>query len=376
MSEATPEPTQATPAPGVRPAERVRGVRAYKRAAMGDAGVDLWLDANEGAPMPAELLAQVLSPGPEAVRRYPDASKAEAMLAERWGVRANRVVLTNGGDDAIDRVCRSTLEQGREIVVHEPSFEMIRRSAELAGGSVAGSGTGFDGVPWLDGPFPLKAMLSRITERTGLVALVSPNNPTGRVIPPEAVGEIAAAARAVGSAVLMDLAYAEFADEDPTKSLVELDNVVIVRTFSKAWGLAGLRLGYAVAPEPVCDWVRAAGGPFAVTGVSARAVELALTGDNAWANEQIERVRVTRGRLAGLLEQLGARPIGSQANFVLVRVGDAEAVERGLRGLGIAVRGFGVNPRLRGFLRVTVPTNEQDYTRLEKSLRSVEGVQR
>jgi len=358
----------------VRPAERVRGVRAYKRAAMGDDSIDLWLDANEGVPMPAELLAEVLSPSPETVRRYPDSSKAEAMLAERWGVGASRVILTNGGDDAIDRICRSTLEAGREIVLHEPSFEMIRRSAELAGGSVAGDGTDFEGVGWFNGPFPLKMMLKRITERTGLVALVSPNNPTGRVIPTEAIVQIAHKAGEFGAAVLVDLAYAEFADEDPTRELLGLKNTVIVRTFSKAWGLAGLRLGYAVAPEPMCDWVRAAGGPFAVTGVSARAVEIALTRGDAWVKAQIERVRETRARLTALLNELGAQPIESQANFVLARLGDADGVERGLRSHGIAVREFGKKPQLEGCVRITVPTSGNDYNRLERALRASEGV--
>ncbi|MFT5424701.1 MAG: histidinol-phosphate aminotransferase [Phycisphaerales bacterium] len=360
----------------VKPARRVRGVRAYRRGTSSENSITLWLDANEGASLPATLLNEILSPDPEVVRKYPDAARVEARIASRWGLDpvdgAARVVLTNGGDDAIDRICRSVLEPGRTAVVHEPSFEMIRRSAQLAGAEVRG-------VQWVDGIFPTREFINQIDDRTGLVALVTPNNPTGLAIPTSDLLEISAAAQGVGAAALIDLAYAEFAENDPTRELLRLENVVIVRTFSKAWGMAGLRVGYAIAGGPLADWVRTAGGPFPVSGLALRAVELALKqseGPENYVIRAVCRVQAARTELTSLLQELGAHPIESQANFVLVRVGDAPAVDRGLRGLGIAVRAFDSKPELVNTVRITVPSEPVEYQRLEAALRASERVSR
>ncbi len=346
----------------LKPATRLAGLRAYspgKRAPW----IDLFLDANEG-PACENATSKMLPPiDPEMVRRYPDASGLEAQIARTVGVTPSRVVVTNGGDDAIDRLCKVALEPGREVVLHEPTFEMIARSATLAGGSVVR-------VPWPCGRFPLEAFLERITPGVGMVSIVSPNNPTGAVVALELMLGVASAARRVGSIVLVDLAYVEFADTDPTSELIRLDNVVMVRTFSKAAGLAGLRVGYAVAPEPIADLLRSAGAPYPVSAHSLLIAERSLDQQKSWQCS-IDRIRSERERLSELLVSLGCYVERSEANFVLVRTPRAEFFWRALSSLGIAVRRFAENMVLGDALRISLPGETDAFGRLERALSTI-----
>ncbi|MFG0305652.1 MAG: pyridoxal phosphate-dependent aminotransferase [Phycisphaerales bacterium JB040] len=366
----TTEP-QASRVPGIRPAERVRGVVAYRRAAQADPAIDLWLDANEGPRLPDGVLRGLGLDDAEAVRQYPNPAGVEELLAARFGIAPERVILTNGGDDAIDRVCRATCEPGRTLITHEPGFEMIRRSGELAGAGVVG-------LEWFEGDFPVDSFVREVeragTGGGGLVALVSPNNPTGRAIPEDALLRVVEASRDAGLACLVDLAYAEFGASDPMGRLVSFPNVAVVRTFSKARGMAGLRLGLCVAPEPMAGWVRAAGGPFAVTGPSLRGAAWSLSDEGeAWTAGVVSRVNRERSGLTELLRGLGAEPLESHANFVLARVGDAPGVREAFRARGIAVRAFPSRPGLGSWLRITLPGNDEHFERLTSALREIAG---
>ncbi len=350
---------QDTPAVPIRCASRVAGLSAYRPPAP-DARIRYRLDANEGPSIPdaGDLPAM----DAERVRRYPRAAELEATIARTSGVEASRVIVTNGADDAIDRVCSSMLEPGRTLVTHTPTFEMIGLSARLAGGQVRT-------VPWMTGEFPEGALADLIDASTGVVALVSPNNPTGRMIPTPSLVRIARSAASVGAVAMIDLAYVEFADEDPTGVLLDEPNAVLVRTFSKAMGLAGCRVGYAIAPVPIAEWMRAVGGPYPVAGASLRLAEWAL-GRTAPRAAYISRVREERASLTRLLATLGAEPLPSQGNFVLARFRDAAGVREGLADRGIAVRGFS-KPDLGAFLRISLPGDEAVYAALETALRSV-----
>ncbi len=344
------------------PAARLQGLGAYtpgKRAPW----IDLFLDANEGA-MCAQTQSDLISSiDPELIRRYPDASGLEAKIAESIGVTPSRVIITNGGDDAIDRVCKVALEPGRELVLHEPTFEMIARSAVLAGGRVLR-------VPWFDGPFPVAGILERIVPGVGLVSIVSPNNPTGATAPVEAMLDVASAARRVGALVLVDLAYVEFADADPTEALLGLDNIAMVRTFSKAAGLAGLRVGYAIAPEPIAEPLRIAGGPYPVSALSLVIAERSLNQTEA-RNRSIKRIRMERERLSALLVSLGCAAERSEANFLLVRTPRADFIWRALSSMGIAVRRFAGSAVLGESLRISLPGDADAFDRLERALMTI-----
>ena len=177
-------------------------------------------------------------------------------------------------------------------------------------------------MPWPDGPYPTEAVIEQIGERTTAIAVVSPNNPTGTAASSEDLRKIAAAAP--DALIVVDLAYADFADEDLTGVALALPNAVAVRMLSKSWGLAGLRVGFAAGPVTVIDWLRAAGGPYSVSTPSlALAAEWLRLGGDAVA-DYIRRIRVERAELTQLVRdrRLSAE---SQANFVFARFPNADA---------------------------------------------------
>jgi histidinol-phosphate aminotransferase len=337
----------------------MRGVRAYAPPVR-DAAGELYLDLNEGAPLaPDAWLAEVAAGvGMDAVRRYPDASRLEGTLAERLGVPADRVLVTNGGDDAIDRVCRVCLGAGDEIVVPSPSFEMIARSGEMAGGRLIRTA-------WMGGAFPVGAVLGAVTDRTRLVAVVSPNNPTGGVITRAELERLSAALPDV--LLMVDLAYTEFAAEDLTPVALGLPNTVIVRTFSKAYGLAGLRVGYAVGGGQTIPAMRAAGGPFACSALSVAAAEAALRLPDSLLAGRVDQVRSEREAISGLLRGCGCEVLPSEANFVLARFADAPSVWQRLADRGVRVKRF-ASPELADWLRIGCPGDPEGLQRLMAAL--------
>lgn len=347
---------------GVWLSSRMAGVKPYAPPA-GRGSARLLLDANEGAAAGGDVRAVLANVDLERVRRYPEAGTLEALLAERIGVEPERVVVTGGGDDAIHRVCAMTLDAGRTLVTHTPVFEMIPRYARLAGAEV-------EQVEWLRCAFPLERLAGAIDARTGLVAVVSPNNPTGAVAPVRDLVEVSRAALRRRVVALIDLAYVEFAQVDPTPALLEMPNVVMVRTLSKAFGLAGLRVGYAVCPRALAPMVRAAGGPYPVSGPSL-AVGEALVAKWERAEAWMAQVRAEREELSAVLCELGADPLATQANFVTAEFADAAGVHAGLLARGISVRAFG--GAMERFLRFTLPGEKGTFEELVTGLRSVCG---
>lgn len=324
------------------------------------AGMKLVLDLNEGPAVAPEILASLAKTDGETLRRYPDASRLEKLLAEKFGVAASRVVVTAGGDDAIERMCRATLAPGREMILPAPTFEMFRRYAHFAGAKTVD-------LAWPSGAFPTDAVIAAINDNTRLIAVVSPNNPTGAVATANDLRRVAEAAP--HALVLLDGAYAEFADEDLTAAALALPNVAIVRTFSKARGLAGLRVGYAVAPERVADWMRAVGAPFANAALSLAVAENDLVTGDARLASTVAQVKTERVRLQKLLTELGAEALPTQANFVLAKVSDPTALRDALFARGIAIRSFAGKPGMENFVRISCPVDPAGMDCLESALR-------
>lgn len=320
--------------------------------------IDLRLDGNEGA-APAPSFLRVIENAPELLRVYPKTASLEAALAEKLGVDPARVVVTAGADEALDRLCRAFLAPGREIVLPSPTFEMLPRYAALAGATCAP-------ISWMQGALPVDAMIAAASPRTAMVAVVTPNNPTGAAA---GVGDLRRLSEAVPKAILLvDLAYTEFAEEDLTRAALELPNAVVVRTFSKAWGLAGLRVGFAVAQPAVAETLRAAAGPYPVSGLSLALAEASLRTREPEVRSFVASVRNERRLLVRLLVALGGRPLPSQGNFVLCGFDDAGAVWNALARRGIAVRIFPDNPALENFLRITCPGDDDAFRRLSSTL--------
>jgi len=343
----------------VRPSPRVGNRKAYAPPPRANS-ILLRLDANEGPAPPPSWSGVLTSIDPDALRRYPDKSPLERLIADIRGVDPQQVVVTAGADEAIDRVCRVALGAGRDMVMTTPTFEMIPRYAAWNDAtSIA--------VRWTDGPFPTDQVIESISERTGIVAIVSPNNPTGQVFDPARdLPRIASAAPHL--VVLLDLAYVEFADVDPTRLALEWPNVVVIRTLSKAFGLAGLRCGYAMGDARLIEWMRAVGAPYPVSGISLAVAEACLRESPNGRSDYVDQVRVERGRLTAFLAERGALAYPSQANFVLARFPDAAQVWTALADTGIAVRRFDHDPTLADCLRVTCPGDMAAFDRVLSAL--------
>ena len=347
---------------GPRPAPLVRALKPYTPGSQ-PRPIDLKLDANEG-PAPAGVLLDWLKPGAaELLRRYPSAASLESQIAARNNVSPDRVIVTAGADDALERIARAVLSPGREAILTTPTFEMLARYVRLAGADVVEA-------PWLGEPFDVGDIESRIGPRTAAIFVVTPNNPTGQAISAESIRRLAAAIPA--GLLVVDLAYTEFADEDITSVVLSLPNAVAVRTFSKAWGLAGARVGYAIGPAEVIGWLRAVGHPYAVSGPSIAIASAWYEAGRTKVDASIRRVRLERRELTAHLRDLGAVPIDSQANFVLARFDsssvNAHLVADLLASQGIAVRRFPVGTPLEPYLRITLPADPVSFNRLSSAL--------
>lgn len=310
----------------------------------------LRLDRNEGAA--ATGLEKALeSLAAEDLRRYPDATDLERLIAQRHSVHADRVLVTAGADEALDRICRAYLGPEQRAVLLAPAFEMTETYVALSGAEVTR-------VSWLTGDLPVDAVVDAARQSADVVFVATPANPTGLAASEAALDALA---KALPEAIVcVDLAYVEYADADPTQRLLGRGNVVVTRTLSKAWGLAGLRVGYSVASARVSALLRESGGPYSVAAPSLALAAARLTSTSAARDLESsrDRVRSERDALLRAFELAGARATPSQANFVLGRVGDAPFVSSALASLGFAVRTFD-RPGLLDAVRVTCPQQEQ-----------------
>jgi len=323
----------------------------------------LKLDSNEGPLPPPALLEALARLDPDALRRYPDVSALEATLASRVGVPSDRVIVTAGADDAIDRVCRAYLGAGRTMLLSEPTFEMFDHFVKLTGGTLVR-------VPWRCGEFPLAAFQARLGEGPAVIAVVSPNNPTGATASAADLRQLAQAAPA--AVVLLDHVYVEYADADLTQALIDLPNVVILRTLSKAWGLAGCRIGYAIGSREVIAKLRTAGAPYPVAAPSVALALRQLANGDAALRAHVACVREERSGLRAHLAALGIDAPPSQANFILAECGDRTPfLKAALAALGVIVRDFPNRPGLATALRITLPGEPLAFERLVAALETV-----
>lgn len=344
----------------VQPAPRALALAAYRTPPYA-VKVDLRLDGNEGPPPPADLVSAACPDARSVAWRYPDRGALREALADRHQVSPEQILVTAGGDDALDRALRAMLCAGRQCVLPGPTFEMLRRYATWADGEVLD-------VPWPDGPFPTDAVLAAITPQTRVLCIVSPNNPTGCVATLEDIQRLSAAAPE--ALLVVDLAYVEFAEVDPTAEILRLPNAVVFRTLSKAWGLAGLRIGYALGPPEILGWMRAVGNPYTVAGPSA-AIALRRLQTGAFEVDRfIDQVKQERTELAATLRDLGWSVPESQGNFVFARSPLAPFLRSALASAGIGVRGWPGHPELGDAVRITLPGNSEAFGRLMDALMS------
>lgn len=330
--------------------------------------ITLQLSRNESQCAIDDLEDQLGSLGAEYVSRYPSHIALQMLIGGWIGVDGDRVVVTAGGDESIDRVMRTVLAGDRTTVLtHAPSFEMVDIYCDNYGGRL-------EPVQWVEGEFPVDALIEKMNDQTALVVVTSPNNPTGGFVSTESILKINQAAKSVGAKLLVDNAYIEFADVDPTASLVVDDNIMIVRTFSKAWGLAGLRVGYLIAPDAeFAATIRNASGPFPVSAVSLETARRSLSDYKSQMQTNVGIVKTMRGLVTDLVTGCGGKPFPSQGNFVLAEFDDADQIWTGLTEDGVGIRKFTGNVLLENRVRITCPVLPAEFLQLAQSLCRVTG---
>ena len=319
------------------------------------------LSMNEGEPPSRACLDVLQRHGPALLRKYADPAPLEAAYAAYLGAEPANVLATTGGDDAIDRVLRASLAPGREMVFPTPTFEMVPACARMARADLVP-------IEYEWGTLPHDDILDAVNERTGVVAVLTPDNPTGRAFSTASLLRLADALPPEVT-LMVDLAYAEFADEDPTAALLEVPRAVMIRTMSKAWGLAGLRIGFAVGAKRRIEPLRGYGGPYALTGPSIAIALDRLQNGVADMRGFVDYVRSRRDRLAQVLRDAGGAPEPSRTNFVLASFPDARWIQRGMAAQGVLVRHFAHLPE---YVRVTVPRDDAEFRRVERALRCLD----
>jgi histidinol-phosphate aminotransferase len=339
----------------------VQNLHAYRPPLAGRQG--LRLDFNESTiGCSPRVLARLRSLDPEALARYPEREPLEGEVADFLGLDASQVLLTNGVDEAIHLLCSTYLEAGDEAIIVVPTFAMYSIFARAEGAGVVQilAGESFS--------FPLDDLLSRIGPRTRLIAVANPNNPTGVAVACDVLFQIARTAPR--TAVLVDEAYFEFHGETILNHAARPANLFVARTFSKAYGLAGLRIGILAGDAEQMAMVRRVTSPYNVNAAALAVLPEALR-DQEYVEHYVAEVKRGRSLLERELGSLGLHYWPSRANFVLVRVGPAHAkFIQALRARGILVRDRNTDPGCEGCVRLTVGSLE--HTRaLVEALRDV-----
>lgn len=326
------------------------------------APTDLKLAGNEGVGPDPSLFEELLAAGTETLRCYPSNAELTADLAASLGLESSQVLLTAGGDEGLDRICRLTVGQGGHAILPWPGFEMTRRYLELTPARV-------DRIAWTEHRLPIDAMLAEVRPDTRLIVVTSPNNPTGGVATAADLQRLAEAAP--DATLLVDLAYAEYADEDLTRAALALPQAIVVRTFSKAWGLAGCRVGYLLGQPSTIARLAGIGGPYPVSGPSLALARKRLAEGGDAMRAAVRATRTRRDALVATLDEMGWNPRRSEANFVVCEPGDPVEARDRLAGMGIATRAWPGQDGLESLLRIGCPTRDADQSRLLRALRIV-----
>jgi histidinol-phosphate aminotransferase len=312
----------------------------------------LRLDFNENtvgcSPAVAEFLRTRITDGLLSV--YPEYDDAKRELSGHFGVGEGEMLLTNGTDEAIQVLINTFVDDGDEVLILQPSYAMYRFYAELAGASIRE-------IPYRAETlaFPLEELFHAITPQTRAILISNPNNPTGTAVKPNVVAQILAHARY--AAVLIDEAYFEFFGSTALPLISQQPNLFVSRTFSKAYGMASMRLGCLFSNPENIALMRKAQSPYSVNMLAALAARVAVN-DHDYISTYVKEVLAARDLLYAGLEQLAIAFYRGEGNFVLVRFGARAAEVRDkLAAAGILVRDRSYE--LAGCVRVTVGTREQ-----------------
>lgn len=323
------------------------------------------LNANENPyPPSAKVIAALQEAASDSLRLYPDAMATElrVRIADLHGLSPERVLVGNGSDDLLTMVLRSFVGEGECVAAPRPTYPLYDVLVNIQGGEMR----------WVDFPpdFSLPAGLAQAGAR--VTFLPNPNSPSGTWVAPEAVAELAESA---GGVLVVDEAYVDFADDDCVGLLSQFPHVIILRSFSKSYSLAGVRLGYALASEAIIAGMVKVKDSYNVNRFAIAAGVAALD-DIEYMRANAARIRSERERVSAALAELGLFVYPSQANFVAIRSGEPspQVIAGSLAAEGILVRTF-ADPMLDDWVRITIGTPEQNG-RLLAGIRRLVGSNR
>ena len=342
--------------------EEVRDLSSYEVKTILEQKLDekiVKLNLNENFAMPSEVVEKLLLKACQSidVRAYPPprGSLAVKAISDFLGFKESEVAVANGADEIMDLLMKVFVRRGSKVIIIEPTFPMYTFFTELYGGKK---------VPVLlkkDFSLDVDSILKRASKETRLLFVCSPNNPTGNQFRESDIKQLLEEFNGV---VVVDEAYADFASCSVISWVREYDNLAVLRSFSKAFGLAGLRLGYLVSSKPIIKYVQRVVGPFNVNSVTQQAIVLAL---QKWSyfKEKIHLVVNEREWLKKNLIQIdGVKPNHSDANFILFKVtkkdlNSATLTER-MEKRNVLVKDRGHLPLLENCIRVTVGTRDMN----------------
>jgi histidinol-phosphate aminotransferase len=312
----------------------------------------LRLDFNENtlacSPKVREVLASV-STGD--LTRYPERGPVEAIVAAHLGLNADQVALTNGVDEAIHVLFETFLEAGDELLMPVPTYTMYEVYASTTDAHVLTIQAANDLQ------FPFERLLRAITPKTKIIAIANPNSPSGSIATRAQIVEIAH--RAPHAILLVDEAYFHFCGETVLDLVGVVPNLIVARTFSKAYGLAGLRLGLLAGPAESMRWIRRVLSPYSVNSLALACLPAALN-DEAYLDWYVGEVIAARAEFEAALDAAGVRRWPSRANFILTEIGPRHAeFVRLMSAAGVLVRDRSSDPGCDGCVRITIGTREQ-----------------
>jgi len=323
------------------------------------------LDLNENAwgcsPRVIEVLRDVV---PEDISLYPAYEPFIRKIAALNQVEEEQLILSNGADDSIRCVFDAFAEKGDEVIIPVPNYGMFDIYSRIRGVNIVN-------VLYNDDfSFPTQRLLEKVTKKTKLIIIVNPANPLATAIPENDLFEILKTAK--DSIILLDETYYHFINKSYTRFIKDFDNLIIVQTFSKAFGLTGLRLGMTFSQEQNILNLKKVNLPFAVNSLALKAAEAALKDQN-FVQQVVENVKLEIEFLRNELEKLGLAVYTGYTNFILMKIGEkSDGIYHQLQRRNVLLRNLGKYPLLKGFLRVSVGKRE-DNIELIKALKEIMG---
>lgn len=307
------------------------------------------LDANE-SPFAGEKVAGF----PNDLNRYPDpySTSLREKIARCLGLRKKNIFVGNGSDEIIDLLIRLFVAPGEGVLIFEPTYGLYEILAQLAEREVIRCR--------LDRSFQINfsEFESRVRDNTKVIFCCSPNNPTGNLLRRKDIEKLC---RGFQGIVVVDEAYVEFASEPSlTNTVGRFPNLIVLRTFSKAWGMAGIRVGYAVATSKIINYLDRIKLPYNLNSISS-AVAIKVMSRPKAMQKNIERTVSQRTKMAKVLLGLGFFVFPSEANFLLVKKINVSVIfQQLIEKFGIIVRRFAGQPQLKDCIRISIGTSRQN----------------